>query len=142
MNDMSEELIHIFDEGKCLTQQQLLDYLNDNMSAAEKHYVEEHLSGCEFCSEALEGLTNIENKERIPLIVQQIRNQMRRELKSHQYKHKKNKYYITLSAIVLFILIILLVAFFVTHYTLRKKFYREHPGKTEQVIPATSHPDQ
>ena len=132
---MADELLHIFDKGTCLTQQQMLDYLDGKLSAEESRVVEEHVSGCELCSDALEGLANLKHKEQLPVIVQQIQHQLRKELKSHQAKNKKMKYYTWLSAVVIIILIILLVAFFSIHYSLQKQQKHHHQkDSTEKTI--------
>ena len=40
----------------CLTEDQLLLYLQNKLSPFEQHHVEKHLLDCELCSDALEGL--------------------------------------------------------------------------------------
>ncbi len=46
---------------KCLTQDQLLSYVQDQCSAADVRAIDSHLSQCELCSEALEGALMVEN---------------------------------------------------------------------------------
>lgn len=48
---------HIFNKGECLTQEQLNDYINGQMSSAEKNRVEKHLIDCDMCADELEGLS-------------------------------------------------------------------------------------
>ncbi len=116
---MADNLMNIFSGSPCLSQQQLLDYLHGKLSEEEKNAMEQHLAGCELCSDALEGLAAMEHPEQIPVIVQQIRRQMKRELQHHQSGHKKLRLYAWLSVAVIIILLILLVAFFAIHYTQR-----------------------
>ncbi len=116
---MADNLMNIFSGSPCLSQQHLLDYLHGKLSEEEKNAMEQHLAGCELCSDALEGLAAIEHPEQIPVIVQQIRRQMKRELQHHQSGRKKLRLYAWLSAAVIITLLILLVAFFAIHYTQR-----------------------
>lgn len=111
----------IFEETACLSEQQLRDYLSGKLSQAERHTIEMHLAGCTFCSEALEGLSQVSQKEQIPLIIKQIRNQFRHELQAHASKNKKLKLYIWLTVIIIVILAILLLAYFAINYTMKKE---------------------
>ncbi len=44
-------------EDKCLSLDVMMDYLHDRLSNKERNHVERHTLHCEFCSEAMEGLT-------------------------------------------------------------------------------------
>lgn len=123
---MNEDALHIFEETGCLSEQQLLDYLNGRLSDEEMHLTETHITGCEFCSDALEGLAEVKNRGQIPLIVRQLHHQLRHELQSHQSKARKVKMYTWLSALVFVILLILLIAFMAIHFSL-KKDRQTHP---------------
>ena len=47
---------NIFQSSTCLTQDELVRYHSTKMSESEKHVVEKHLTDCELCTEALEGI--------------------------------------------------------------------------------------
>lgn len=47
---------NIFQSSTCLTQDELIRYHQNKMSESEKHLVEHHLTDCELCIEALEGI--------------------------------------------------------------------------------------
>lgn len=111
----------------CLTQEQLLDYIHNRLSAAEKHAVEEHLAGCDFCSDALEGLMALKRREQLPVIIQQIRRQFRKELKSHQGKSRHHQYYTWLAAVIFILLLILLIAYFSIQFTQRREMQQKTP---------------
>lgn len=53
---MSEELKHIFDKSACLSKRQMKEYLAGTMTREECHALEHHITNCELCSEALEGM--------------------------------------------------------------------------------------
>lgn len=52
----NERLLQILDNSACLTSRQLDHYLKHTLFPEELRVVELHLSGCPFCSDALDGL--------------------------------------------------------------------------------------
>lgn len=50
-----EQINTIFSTSECLTEQELLNYVNNNLTNVERNKVEQHTINCKFCSEALEG---------------------------------------------------------------------------------------
>ncbi|MCX6296931.1 MAG: energy transducer TonB [Bacteroidetes bacterium] len=66
---MSEELKHtIYSSTDCLSEKVLFDYIDNNLSQKERHTVEKHLLDCELCSDALEGLESLKDRNRITQI--------------------------------------------------------------------------
>lgn len=118
---MSEGLNQILDHSGCLSEEQLLAYLRGGLSDEDRHAVELHLADCAFCSEAMEGLAAMEDRDMVPLVVKQIQQQLHHELQAHQLKHKKLKTYIWLSAAVVALLLILLFAYFVVNQRMREE---------------------
>src|SRR5262245_55839595 len=54
---MSEKLLDILKSSSaCITQDVLLGYAERKLSPAETRRVEEHLTECELCSDALDGI--------------------------------------------------------------------------------------
>lgn len=53
----------------CLTQDQLFGYLDGRLSPVEMHAVEKHLLDCPFCSDALEGLEKVSDRNRVVAFV-------------------------------------------------------------------------
>jgi len=47
----------ILKKGECIAEEVMLNYLEGKLSPPDQHAVEKHLLGCEFCSEAMEGLS-------------------------------------------------------------------------------------
>lgn len=130
---MNSDSSFIFKETGCLTEQQLMDYLNGRLNEEEKHAIEAHIAGCEFCSDALEGLSAVKNKGAIPLVIRQIHQQLRHELQSHQSKTKKVKMYSWLVALVFIILLILLIAFMATYFSMKKQDHTPQPVSPHPV---------
>lgn len=53
---MSEELKHIFDKSACISKRQMKEYIGGMMNREEARAIEHHLTYCEFCNEAIDGL--------------------------------------------------------------------------------------
>ena len=71
------ELHNLFSASEpCLTEEQLLLYMQHQLSPFEQHQVEKHLLDCELCTDALEGLRMSKSqeqlKEKLALLNQQI----------------------------------------------------------------------
>ncbi len=52
---------HIFSETTCISKETMLKFINKQLSQKELHDVQKHLIGCDFCSEALEGMQHAKN---------------------------------------------------------------------------------
>lgn len=53
---MKTILARFFEASTCLSKRQLRDYVQGVMSREEKHVTEHHISSCNLCAEALEGI--------------------------------------------------------------------------------------
>ncbi|MGZ4117491.1 MAG: energy transducer TonB [Bacteroidia bacterium] len=66
---MSEELKHkIYSATECLSEQTMFDYIDNKLSAKERHIVEKHMLDCELCQDAMEGLELVKDRNRISII--------------------------------------------------------------------------
>lgn len=128
--DMSSD---IFKETTCLSEGKLREYLHGNLSQEERHRVEMHLSSCEFCSEALEGIIKMERPDELPAIVHQIRNRFKHQLHTHYFRNRENKSYLWLIVVVFVIIVILLVAYYAVDLTMKGE--QNHRPESEQVEP-------
>lgn len=68
------------DGKECLSEKQLLSYINNELSPAEKRQVELHLTDCELCSDALEGIRLLKNKEHATELVAEIKHNINKKL--------------------------------------------------------------
>lgn len=50
------DLNNIFSSSSCLTQAQLINYIQQKLNTDETYLVESHLNDCPFCSDAIDGL--------------------------------------------------------------------------------------
>lgn len=46
----------------CLTQEQMLAYIDGKLSAADQHTCERHMADCEMCEDAMEGLSLVKDR--------------------------------------------------------------------------------
>jgi len=46
----------------CLTQEQMLNYIDGKLSFEEQHVCEKHMADCDLCADALEGLELVKNR--------------------------------------------------------------------------------
>ncbi|RBL91612.1 anti-sigma factor family protein [Chitinophaga flava] len=116
---MNEHFNDIFVTTGCPTQQQLLDYVQGKLSAEEQHEVEMHLTDCAFCSEALEGLATIKDKEKIPGWIREMKWEVLKKLRKRYRSRRKTESYISLAVIILSILFLLLAMFWAYHFAIR-----------------------
>jgi len=62
----------LFTPSGCLTSETLRRYEDSSVNTSEKKAIEKHLSECELCSDAVEGLKLMNNPEKISSIVAEI----------------------------------------------------------------------
>lgn len=86
---MNKDLLNILSNLHDVDNQKLVDYLEGRLSAEEKHAVEEMLVDAEFENDALEGLQQAGNKEKLNLVVAQLNKQLQTQLDSRRKKNKK-----------------------------------------------------
>lgn len=87
---------------KHLTEEQLLLYKEEKMTAAEMHQVERHLLDCPLCSDALDGLSELEPED-FQTSINEIRIDFRNKYPRHRKKNKKKWLWMAVASIMLFI---------------------------------------
>lgn len=102
--------------NKDIEQDKLLDYLNKKLSAGEVHEVEKQMADDAFVNDAVEGLEYFNNKNNVPLYVQQLNAQLQRQLK----KKKKEKRRLKDMPGMYYMIIILLVLIIVSYLVIKK----------------------
>ncbi|UEG48691.1 hypothetical protein LK994_08585 [Ferruginibacter lapsinanis] len=85
---MSNELIDILsNSNKDIDNQQLMDYLSNQLSKSESHAIEKNMADDAFINDAVEGLQKLEGKKNLNLYVDQLN----RDLQKHIAKSKRQK---------------------------------------------------
>ena len=66
---MNDRLNNIFSETDCLSADVLMAYAEGRLNAEERYQVKKHLTDCELCSDALEGLSLLKDKTKLPKLM-------------------------------------------------------------------------
>jgi len=103
--------------SKEVDQETLLKYLQGNLTEAQKNEVEKKMLAGDFENDAMEGLQEIKNKERLSFVVEQINRDLRKRLEKKKQRREKLRFKDQPSLyIALFIILLLIVlSYFVIH---------------------------
>ncbi|GAA0546941.1 anti-sigma factor [Chitinophaga japonensis] len=107
---------------QCPTQQELLDYVQGKLSPAAQHEIEKHVADCELCSDALEGLAAIAQKENIPVWVREMKWQLLHKLRRKNRRKRPERsadYYMQLILIILAVLFLLAAGYWALHFFMK-----------------------
>ena len=72
-----------------IDQQTLLKYLNGQLSEKQKNEVEKKMLASDFNNDALEGLEEIKNKERLSFLVDNLNSNLRKKLKLKKQRTRR-----------------------------------------------------
>ena len=117
---MSDDLKDILSNlNKEIEQDKLLDYLNKKLPASEAHELEKQMADDEFMNDAVEGLETFNNKKDLSSYVQQLNQDLHKQLEKKKNRKEKRK---LKSQPWVYFTIILLLLLIVICYLLVKKF--------------------
>lgn len=116
---MNHDLLKILaGSNKEIDNQKLIDYLSGHLSAAEVHEVESWIAENELASDAVEGLQQLQSKQNLEGLVEQLNKDLHKKLqqkKSGRNKRKLKEYpWVYLALIIILMLII--ISWFVVHH--------------------------
>jgi predicted anti-sigma-YlaC factor YlaD len=60
----------------CLTREEMVHYLNGDLSDSEQHRIENHLLECELCDDAMTGLEGMADKSQIIALDDQLHSEI------------------------------------------------------------------
>lgn len=119
---MNKDLLNILSDSKEIDQQKLLDYLQNNVSAEERHEIEKLLIDADFESDAAEGLQNVSDKSKLPVVMGELNRQLIKKLsKRRERTSGKKPLNIMLPVVATIILLLLALMFFL--------YIRKHMGQ-------------
>ncbi|MBX2931111.1 MAG: hypothetical protein KF781_04065 [Chitinophagaceae bacterium] len=91
-----------------LSEKDLIDYVNNNLSAEKRHAIELQMAENNFMNDAVEGLEQFTNKQQIQEYVHELNHQLKKQThKKRIRKHKrklKEQDWIIIAAIILLLL--------------------------------------
>ncbi len=109
---MNNDLFNILSHSKEIDQQKLLDYLEDKLSPEEKHEIEKLLVDSDFDSDAAEGLEQVQDKRKLPVVVNELNKRLVKKLSERRKKLLKKKSPELITPVAATIIILLLVLMF------------------------------
>jgi len=87
VRSMNEKLLDILKpQGECISEEMLIRYSKGDLSSAEARRVEEHLTECEFCSDALDGIMKSGNVQHYHARVSSAKHLLRKRLRVDEEK--------------------------------------------------------
>lgn len=109
---MSDNLKDILSNlNKDIEQDKLLDYLNKKLSAADAHEVEKQMADDDFMNDAVEGLQQFNDKQKLSLLVEQLNSDLKKQTaKKNKLKQKrklKDQPGLYISIIILLLLLVI-----------------------------------
>jgi hypothetical protein len=103
-------------------QETLLKYLQGQLSEEEKNAVEKKMMANDFNNDALEGLEEIKNKERLSFLVENLNYDLKKKLKIK--KQRKDRLRLKdqpwLYIAILITLLLIILSYFVIHRTMQQ----------------------
>lgn len=109
---MGNELKDILsNSNKDIDNQQLMDYLSNQLSKAQQHEVEKQITDDAFVNDAVEGLQQIQHKKDINAYVEQLNNELHKQVAKNKKRKDKRKLKnnpLTYMAIILFLLLLVI----------------------------------
>jgi signal recognition particle GTPase len=117
-DNLKDILSHLSSE---IDQETLLKYLQGQLSEEQKHEVEKKMQASDFNLDALDGLQEIKNKERISTVVEQLNRDLKKKLeKKKRFREKlkiKDQPWLIISIVIILLLIV--VSYLIIHQMLQ-----------------------
>ena len=92
-------------------QETLLKYLEGRLTNEQKHELEKKMLGSEFMDDAMEGLQEIKNKEKISSLVEQLNRDLHKKLERKKKRREKLRFkdqpWLYIAIVIILLLIVL-----------------------------------
>jgi len=139
---MSEDLTYkMFTPTDCISEQAMFDYIDNKLSPKEQHAVEKHLLDCEFCSDALEGLRLVKNRNIIGILHKEAAARLLVPVQEQEEKKAAGFNYKIYLSIAAGLLLLLGGVFFFNHFSQNDMKQDVAELKTEQKNQGTEPTD-
>jgi hypothetical protein len=114
---MNNDLLNILSNLQHADNQKLTDYLEGKLSGDEKHEVEKMLLEEDFAGDAIEGLQNSVNKEKLGQVVAELNRQLQTQLQDRRKSRRKRNGSIQQWVVVAVILVLVLavLGYYIIH---------------------------
>jgi hypothetical protein len=114
MNDKSRDIMH--SSSGHVDEQKLMDYLEGKLSREQVYEVEQMMTESGFLNEAMEGLSDMKDKQRIATILHELNSKL--QVKTQKQKRKDQPLFPnqqTLTLVVLITILLLVILGFVIY---------------------------
>ena len=118
-DNLKDILSHLSND---IDQETLLLYLQDKLSDEKKHEVEKKLLDNEFAADAMEGLQEFKDKQRVAYVVDMLNRDLKKKTEKKKRRRKsmelKDQSWLYISIIIVMLLII--ISYIVVHRSIQK----------------------
>ncbi|MEP7263826.1 MAG: hypothetical protein ABI772_04985 [Bacteroidota bacterium] len=126
----------------CLTEEQLLLYIKNELSASEQREAELHLTDCELCSDALEGLKLIKNNDHTTALLKDLKHQVNKKLEGKVKSLPVSSFWWQIAAILFVLFLGAGGYFYVQHLTKSNIVSQKQEEKNSTpALPSTPQPE-
>jgi hypothetical protein len=132
---MNNKLNNIFSETDCLSPEILLAYAENRLNASDRYLVEKHLTDCELCSEALEGLSQVKDRSNLSKIFAGINKEIDKRTQKKDAKVFRFDFRMRLAAAAILITVVGITVLFRYYLTDTKKEMLAQRTVKETEIP-------
>ncbi len=116
---MSNELKDILSNlNNDIEQEKLLQYLNRRLSEEEQHLVERQMNDDAFMSDAMDGLEQIKNPDKVNMAVSQLNAGLKKQLENTKKKRHKSNF--TQDSWIYYAIVLLLLLVVVGYVVIRR----------------------
>ena len=109
----------IFNKEAPLSDDELINYLKNEVNADEMHDLEQRIAASDFNMDALEGLSEFKDKSKIISTTQLLNKQLKKQISNSKSKRKnrkiENQQWIVV--VTLSILLLIILGYFLIHYS-------------------------
>ena len=110
---------NIFKKEEPLSDDELINYLKNEVNADEMHDLEQRIAASDFNMDALEGLSAFKDKSQIISTTQLLNKQLKKQISNSKSKRKnrkiENQQWIVV--VTLSILLLIILGYFLIHYS-------------------------
>jgi ferric-dicitrate binding protein FerR (iron transport regulator) len=108
----------IFKKETDLSNEELLKYLDNDISEEEMNAIEQKMAASDFENDALEGLAQFKTKENITTITNSLNQQLKKQISRSTKRKKKRKIQDQqwLIVVILAVLLLSVAGYFLIHY--------------------------
>ncbi|MFL9485224.1 hypothetical protein ACI6Q2_20745 [Chitinophagaceae bacterium LWZ2-11] len=112
----AKDILHEDDE---FNEEQLMKYLQGNLSGDDLHNIEKQMADSDFLNDAVEGLESFKNKKQLQSYVNDLNHQLQRQTEANKQRKIKRKFKDDSSMTAIYVVIIFLLCI-IGFYMVRK----------------------